>query len=116
MMVGLKPHQAVVATFRTRNQNELSNNRQLCLLPNPNSKSSVVLGRSFPLTQSGMCVSVLLNTEAAKATIRRGRKLEHALPLITDYHRLENFQRSGAVPVGRECSLDYAMRRLHSND
>ena len=36
----LKPNQAVVATFRMRNLNELSNDRQVCLVPNPNSKSS----------------------------------------------------------------------------
>ena len=59
--VRLKPNQAVVATFRMRNLNELSNDRQVCLVPNPNSKSTAILGRSFSLTQSGLCVSVLLN-------------------------------------------------------
>ena len=54
----LKLNQAVVATFRMRNLNELSYNRQVCLVPNPNSKSSAVLGRSFSLTESGLCVSV----------------------------------------------------------
>ena len=37
--VRLKPNQAVLARFRTRNLNELSNNRHVCLVPNPNSKS-----------------------------------------------------------------------------
>ena len=50
--VRLKPNQAEVATFRMRNLNELSNDRQVCLVPNPNSKSSAILGRSFSLTQS----------------------------------------------------------------
>ena len=71
----LKPNQAVVATFRMRNLNELSNDRQVCLVPNPNSKSSANLGRSFSLTQSGLRVSVLLNTEATTVTIQRGKKL-----------------------------------------
>ena len=62
--VRLKPNQAVAATFRMSNLNELSNDRQVCLVPNPNSKNSTVLERSFSLTQSGLCVSVLLNTEA----------------------------------------------------
>ena len=44
------------------------NDRQVCLVPNPNSKSSAILGRSFSLTQSGLCVSVLLNTEATTVT------------------------------------------------
>ena len=40
-----------------------------------NSKSSAILGRSFSLTQSGLCVSVLLNSEATTVTIQRGKKL-----------------------------------------
>ena len=36
--VRLKPNQAVVATFKMRNLNELSNDRQVCLVPNPNNK------------------------------------------------------------------------------
>ena len=50
--VRLKPNQAVVATFRMRNLNEISKDRQVCLVPNPNSKSSTILGRSFSLTHS----------------------------------------------------------------
>ena len=50
--VRLKPNQAVVATFSIRNLNELSNDTQVCLVPNPNSKSSAILGRSFSLIQS----------------------------------------------------------------
>ena len=45
--VRLEPNQAVVATFRMRNLNELSNDRQVGLVPNPNSKSSAILGRSY---------------------------------------------------------------------
>ena len=56
----LKPNPVVVATFKLRNLNELSNHTQVCLVPNPNSKSSAILGRSFSLTQNGLCVSVLL--------------------------------------------------------
>ena len=52
----LKPNQAVVAKLRMRNLNELSNDRQVCLVPNPKSKSSAILGRTFSLTQSGVCV------------------------------------------------------------
>ena len=91
--VRLKPNQAVVATFRMRNLNELSNDRQVCLVPNPNSKSSAILGRSFSLTQSGLCVSVLLNTEATTVTIQRGKKLGYALPLNTDFQSVENLKK-----------------------
>ena len=86
----LKPNQAVVATFRMRNLNELSNDRQVCLVPNPNGKTSAFLGRSFSITQSGLCVSVLLNTEATTVTIQRGKKLGYELPLNTDFQSVEN--------------------------
>ena len=68
-----------------RSLNELSNNRQVCLVRNPNSMSSAVLGRSLSLTQSGLCVSVFLNTQATTVAIQRGKKLGYALPLNTDY-------------------------------
>ena len=89
----LKPHQAVIATFRLRNQNELGNIRQVCLVPNPNTKSSAIFERSFSLTQSGLFVSVLLNTEATTVTIQRGKKLGYALLLNTEYQSVENFKR-----------------------
>ena len=83
----LKPNQAVVAKFRMRKLNELSNDRQMCLVPNLNSKSSAILGRSFSLTQS--VLSVLLNTEVTTVTIQRGKKLGYALPLNTDFGELQ---------------------------
>ena len=60
--VKLRPGQAVVAIFRMRNLNSLSDTKQVFLVPNPNSQSSVILGRSFWVTRNGLCVSVLLNT------------------------------------------------------
>ena len=90
--VRLKPNPAVVATFRIRNLKELSNDRQVCLVPNPNSKSSAILGRSFSLTQSELCVSVLLSTEATIVRIQRGKKLGYALPLNTDFQSVENLK------------------------
>ena len=63
--VRLKPNQAVVATFRMRNLDELSNDRQVCLVPNPNSKKL--------LTHSER--TVLLKTESTTVTIQRGKKV-----------------------------------------
>ena len=60
--VKLQPAQAVVATFRMRKLNSLSDSKQVCLVPNPNSQSSVILGRSFSVTRNGLCVKLLLNT------------------------------------------------------
>ena len=82
--VKLKSNQAVVAKFRMRNQNELSNNREVCLVPNPNSKSSAILGRSFSLTQNGLCVMGLLIIQAITVTKQRRKKLGYALPLNTE--------------------------------
>ena len=76
-----------------RNLNELSNDRQMCLVPDPNSKSSAISGRSFSLTQSGLCVSVSLNREATTVTIQRGNKLGYALPLNTDFQIVENLKK-----------------------
>ena len=41
--VRLKPNQAAVATSRMKNMNELRNDRQVGLVPIPNSKSSAIL-------------------------------------------------------------------------
>ena len=48
--IKLQPRQAKVAIFRMRNLNHLSDSRKICLVPGPNSQSSVVLGRSFSFT------------------------------------------------------------------
>ena len=40
----LQPGQAGVAIVRMRNKNALSDSKQICLVPNPSSQSSVVLG------------------------------------------------------------------------
>ena len=110
--VRLKPHQAVIATFRTRNQNELSNNRQVCLVPNSNSKSSAILRRSFSLTQSGLCVKVLLNTEATTVTIQRGRKLGYAFPLNTDYQSVENLKRFDVTKCPLHANQECILKRI----
>ena len=65
---GLKPNQAVVAAFSMRNLIIFSNKRQVCLVPNPNKKSSAILVRSYSLTQNGQWVSVLLTTQATSVT------------------------------------------------
>ena len=111
--VRLKPNQAVVATFRMRNLNELSNDRQVCLVPNPNSKSSAILGRSFSLTQSGLCVSVLLNTEATTVTIQRGKKLGYALPLNTDFQSVENLKKFDVTKCPLHANQECIMKRVN---
>ena len=111
--VRLKPNQTVVATFRMRNLNELSNDRQVCLVPNPNSKSSAILGRSFSLTQSGLCVSVLLNTEATTVTIQRGKKLGYALLLNTDFHSVVNLKKFDVNKCSLHANQECIMKRVN---
>ena len=91
--VKLQPGQAVVAIFRMRSLNSLSDSKQLCLVPNPNSQSSVILGRSFSVTRNGLCVSVLLNTLDTTVSIQRGKKLGYALPMRTDYEETQNLKK-----------------------
>ena len=89
----LQPGQAVVAIFRMRNLNSLSDSKQVCLVPNPNSQSSVILGRSFSVTRNGLCVSDLLNTLDTTVSIQLGKKLGYALPMRTDYEETQNLKK-----------------------
>ena len=82
--VGLKANEAAIESLRMKNYNELSDNKQLCIVRNPNSQSAAILGRSFSIT------SVLLNTLDIPITIQRGWKLGYALPVKTRYGMTEN--------------------------
>ena len=79
--VRLKANEAAIVSLRMKNYNDLSDNKQVCIVPNPKSQSAAVLGRSFSITKSGICVSVLLNTLDILITIQSGRKLGYALPM-----------------------------------
>ena len=41
--VRLKANEAAIVSLRMNNNNELSDNKQVCLLPNPNSQSAAIL-------------------------------------------------------------------------
>ena len=96
-----------------RNLNELSNDRQVCLVPNPNSKSSAILGRSFSLTQSGLCASVFLNTEATTVTIQRRKNLGYALPLNTDFQRVENLKKFDVTKCPLHANQECILKRIN---
>ena len=95
--VRLKANEAAIVSLQMKNYNELSDNKQVCIVPNPNSQSAAVLGRSFSITKSGLCVNVLLNTLDMPITIQRGRKLENALPVKTRYEMAENHKQNEVV-------------------
>ena len=46
----LKAKEAAIVNLRMKNYNELSNNKQVCVIPNLNSQSAAILGRSFSTT------------------------------------------------------------------
>ena len=95
--VRLKANEATIISLRMKKYNELSDNKQVCIVPNPNSQSAAVLGRSFSITKSGLCDSVLLNTLDIPTTIQRGRKLGYALPMKTRYEMTENPKQNEVV-------------------
>ena len=66
------------------------------MLPNPNSQIPVILSRSFSVTQNGLCVSVLFNTQDPTVLIQRGKKLGYTLPMRTDYEETQNLKRYNA--------------------
>ena len=111
--VKLQPGQAVVAIFRMRNLNSLSDSKQVCLVPNPNSQSSVILGRSFSVTRNGLCVSVLLNTLDTTVSIQRGKKLGYALPMRTDYEETQNLKKYSVKDCPNHANKDKILKRIN---
>ena len=111
--VRLKANEAAIVSLRMKNYNELSDNKQVCIVPNPNSQSAGdVLGRSFSITKSGLCVSVLLNTLDIPITIQRGRKLGYALPVKTRYEMTENHKKNEVVDCPNHRDKICILRRL----
>ena len=94
-----------------KNYNELSDNKQVCIVPNPNCQSAAVLGRSFSITKSGLCVIVLLNTLDIPITIQR-RKLGYALPVKTRYEMTENSNQNEVVDCPNHMDKICILRRL----
>ena len=111
--VKLQPGQAVVAIFRMRNLNSLSDSKQVCLVPNPNSQSSVILGRSFSVTRNGLCASVLLNTLDTTVSIQRGKKLGYALPMRTDYEETQNLKKHSVKDCPYHANKDKILKRIN---
>ena len=57
--VKLQPGQAVITTFRMRNLNSLSDSKQVCLVPNPNSKLGTFRPELFSNTKRSVCQCVV---------------------------------------------------------
>ena len=110
--VRLKTNEAAIVSLRMKKYNELSDKKQVCIVPNPNSQSAAVLGRSFSITRSGLCVSVLLNTLDKPITIQRGRKLGYALPVKTLYEMTENVKENEVLDCPNHRDKICILRRL----
>ena len=110
--VRLKANKAAIVSLRMKNHKELSDNKQVCIIPNPNSQSAAVLGRSFSITKSGLCVSVLLNTLDIPITIQRGMKLGYALPVKTRYEMTENPKQNEVIDCPNHRDKICILRRL----
>ena len=89
----------------------LSHSKQVSLVPNPNSQSSVILGRSFSVTRNGLCVSMLLNTLDTAVSIQRGKELGYALPMRTDYE--ETQRRYSAKDCPYHANKDEILKRIN---
>ena len=111
--VRLKANEAAIVGLRMKNYNELSDSKQVCIVPNPNSQSAAVLGRSFSINKSGVCVSVLLNTLDIPITIQRGRKLGYALPVKTRYEMTENVKENELIECPNHRDKICILRRLN---
>ena len=108
----LKANEAAIVSLRMKNYNELRDFKQVCIVPNPNSQSAAVLGRSFSITKSSLCVSVLLNTLDIPITIQRGRKLGYALPLKPRFEMTENPKQNEVVDCRNHKDNFSILRRL----
>ena len=105
--VKLKANEAAVVGLRMKNYNELSDSKQVCIVPNPNSQSAAVLGRSFSITKS------LLNTLDIPITIQRGRKLGYALTVKTRYELTEKVKKNEILQCPNHRDKICILRRLN---
>ena len=111
--VRLKANEAAILGLRMKNHNELSDSKQVCIVPNPKSQSAAVLGRFFSITKNCLCVSVLLNTLDIPIIIQRGRKLGYALPVKTQYEMTENVKENEVIECPNHRDKICILRRLN---
>ena len=109
--VRLKAIEAAIVSLRMKIYNELSDNKQVCIVANY-SQSAAVLGKSFSITKSGLCVSVFLINLDIPITIQRGRKLEYALPVKTRFEKTENSKQNEVVDCPNHKDKICILRRL----
>ena len=95
-----------------RNLYSFSDSKHVCLVPNPNSQSSVILGRSFSVTRNPVCASKVLNTLDTTVTIQRGKKLGYALPMKTDFEGTQILKRYSVKECPNHADKDKFLKRV----
>ena len=110
--VSMKVNEAAIVSLRMKNYIELSDNKQKCIVPNPNSQIAAILGSFFSITKSGLCVGVLLNTLDIPITTQRGRNLGYALLVKTRYDMTENVKENEVLGCPNHRDKTCIMRRL----
>ena len=110
--VRLKENAAAIVSLGMENYIELSDNKQVCIVPNPNSQSAAILERSFSITKSGLCVSVLLNILDIPITVQRGTKLGDAMPVKTRYEMTEIVKENEVLDCPNHRDKTCILRRL----
>ena len=73
----------------------------------------MILGRSFSVTQNGLCVSVLLNTLDTTVSIQQGKKLDNALPMRTDYEETQNLKRYSVKNCPYHANKDIVLKGIN---
>ena len=73
----------------------------------------MILGRSFSVTRNGLCVSVFLNTLETTISIQRGKKLDYALPMRTDYEETQNLKRYNVKDCPYHANEDKILKRIN---
>ena len=107
--------EAAIVSLWMKKYNELSDNKQACIMPNRNSQSAAILGRSFSITKSGLCVSVLLNTLDVPITIQRDRKLGYALSVKTRNEMTDNVKENEVLDCPNHWVKTCMLRTLKKN-
>ena len=107
--------EAAIVSLWMKKYNELSDNKQACIMPNRNSQSAAILGRSFSITKSGLCVSVLLNTLDVPITIQRDRKLGYALSVKTRNEMTVNVKENEVLDCPNHWVKTCMLRTLKKN-
>ena len=80
------------------------------MVPNPNSQSLVILGRSFSVTRNGLG---LLNTLDTMVSIQRGKKLGYALPMRTDYEETQKLKKFSVKDCPYHANKDKIFKKIN---